>query len=114
MRNALLACGLGLLGARAASGVGIDPKALFSKPVTLRDARGAELQTNLGVTCPFACDWSGDSKVDLIVGAHESMDTSKGGIWLLKNLGSNARPVFDIRAAQRVAVGSGPLRISCG
>jgi len=102
-----------VLVAGAAAGA-VDPKALFAPPVTLRDARGAEIQTNLAVTCPYAVDWSGDGKVDLIFGAHESMDTSRGGVWLLKNLGSNSHPVFDMRAAQRVAVGGQPLRIGCG
>ena len=103
-----------LLPVALAAGAEFDPKALFAPPVTLRDARGAELQTNLAVTCPYAADWSGDGKVDLIIGAHESMDTSKGGIWLLKNLGSNSRPVFDMRAAQRVTIDGHPLKISCG
>ena len=102
MREAPVVFLAAFFGARAAVGAAIDPTALFAPPVTLRDVRGAELQTNLAVTCPYAVDWSGDGKVDLIIGAHESMDTSRGGIWLLKNLGSNARPAFDMRAAQRV------------
>ena len=103
-----------LLAARMAAGGGLDPKELFEPAVTLRDPRGAELQTNLAVTCPYAVDWSGDGKVDLIFGAHESMDTSRGGIWLLKNLGSNSEPVFDMNAAQRVTAGGQPLKVSCG
>ncbi|MCW8131925.1 MAG: VCBS repeat-containing protein [Planctomycetota bacterium] len=89
------------------------PADLFEKPVALGD--GEEfLVTGRAQGCPAVCDFNADGKNDLMIGAHESMDTSMGGIWLIPNLGTNAKPVYRMDKAVRVQVGEDPDKVACG
>lgn len=103
---ALLLCG-------AAAGA-VDPADLFAPPVALTDADGNPIITRKAQGCPFAADFNGDGKVDIVLGAKESMDTATGGIWLIPNTGTNARPAFSWSSAVRVRDSRGPVRVGCG
>jgi hypothetical protein len=92
----------------------LTPSDLFEKPVALTDASGKPLVTGLANGCPFAADFNGDGKIDIILGAHEGMDTGVGGIWLIPNTGSNEKPAFSMSSATRIATADGPLKIGCG
>src|SRR5258708_5576634 len=107
----IVTCSLLMLGVRAAE---LKPADLFEPPVALSDAGGKPLITALAQGCPVAVDFNGDGKIDLILGAHESMDTAVGGIWLIPNTGTNAKPAFSMENAQRVKTDAGSLQASCG
>jgi hypothetical protein len=92
----------------------LNPADLFEKPVALTDAAGKPLITGMANGCPFAADFNGDGKIDIILGAHESMDTGYGGIWLIPNTGTNEKPAFSMSSAIRVATAEGPVKIGCG
>jgi len=73
----------------------INLKDLFSEPVALLDATGKPLITGKAEATPFAADYDNDGKIDLIVGSKLNMDTAEGGIWLVKNVGTNEKPLYD-------------------
>jgi hypothetical protein len=90
-------------------------RALFQDPVPLKDADGRDLITGKALASPYAADFDGDGVNDLILGAHESMDTAAGGIWLARNVGTNSRPQFDWKNAWRVQLGDGATcTMDCG
>ena len=91
-----------------------NPASFFEAPVALSDASGAPLLTSKAQGCPTAADFNGDGKIDLILGAKDGMDTATGGIWLIPNKGTNAKPAFSWADAQRVTVGGAPLNVGCG
>jgi hypothetical protein len=103
-----------ILGAGWAMAGELDLGALFEKPVALLDAGGKPLLTGLAEGCPFAADFNGDGKIDIILGAHENMDTAVGGIWLIPNTGTNEKPVFNWAGAIRVSDANGPIKVGCG
>jgi hypothetical protein len=92
----------------------LDASKLFEKPVPLLDSSGKPLLTGLAEGCPYAADFNGDGTIDIILGAHENMDSAMGGIWLLPNSGSNAKPVFEWSTAQRVSTAEGVVKVGCG
>ncbi|HEY1375984.1 MAG TPA: FG-GAP-like repeat-containing protein [Gemmataceae bacterium] len=47
---------------------------------------GKELRVDGGDAGPFACDWDGDGKTDLLVGAGD------GSVWFYRNVGTKAAP----------------------
>lgn len=49
-------------------------------------AGGKPLQVNGGDAGPFACDWDGDGKTDLLVGAGD------GSVWFYRNVGTKTEP----------------------
>ncbi len=94
---------------------GFDPRDLFSKPVALKDADGKDLLTGKAEGSPYAADFDGDGVNDLILGAHLSMDTAEGGIWLVRNVGSNQAPRFDWKNAWQVQIDEGTAcTLDCG
>lgn len=93
---------------------GTNPQDLFEKPVALTDGSGAPLLTGKAQGCPYAADFNADGKVDLILGAKDGMDTATGGIWLIPNSGSNAKPAFSFATAVRACDAGGPVNIGCG
>ena len=100
--------------AAAAFGQGFDPKALFSEPVPLPDSSGRPMTTGKAQGCPFAADFNGDGKMDIILGAKENMGTATGGIWLIPNRGTHEKPVFNWQDAVRARTTEGDVRIGCG
>lgn len=114
MRIARWTVGLVLLAASAIGAEG-DPKDLFAAPVALADAAGVALTTGQAQGCPFAADYNGDGKTDLILGAKLGMDSSRGGIWLIPNKGSNEQPAFAWADGWRVKLeGAAELSVGCG
>lgn len=91
-----------------------DPKALFSEPQALLDAAGKPLITGKAEVSPIVADYTGDGVNDLIVGGHVNMNTAQGGIYLAKNVGTNAKPRFDWANAFQVQLGDGGSKFSCG
>jgi len=63
---------------------GTQKKWAFGKERQLR-AAGQPLRVN-GDAAPFACDWDGDGKLDLLVGAGD------GSVWFFRNIGSGKVP----------------------
>jgi hypothetical protein len=62
------------------------PKAYaFGKPVPLQ-AGGKAIQVPGGDAGPFAADWDGDGRLDLLVGAGD------GSVWFYRNIGTNKAP----------------------
>ncbi len=115
MMRTLLGLGAVLLGCGAAAGaLVVNPADLFEKPVALVDSSGTPLLTGKAQGCPFAADFNGDGKTDIILGAKESMDTATGGIWLIPNKGTNDKPAFNWRDASRVKASGAPVRVGCG
>ncbi len=106
---------LGCLTLACAAAYGaVNPADLFEKPVALTDASGKAMITSKGQGCPFAADYNGDGKVDIVLGAKETMDTATGGIWLIPNRGAAGKPVFNWHEAIRVKTSSAPVRVGCG
>lgn len=81
-----------------------DLKRLFREPVALLDPLGKPITTNKALATPYAADFNGDGAIDLIIGAKLNMDTAAGGIWLVRNVGSNEKPFYDWKNARRIAV----------
>ena len=113
MRRTIVATCVALLLCGSAAGA-VNPADLFEKPVALVDSSGAPLVTGKAQGCPYAADFNGDGKTDIILGAKESMDTATGGIWLIPNKGSHDKPVFNWQEALRVGTSRGPVRVGCG
>jgi hypothetical protein len=63
---------------------GTKQKWAFGKPQQLA-AGGKPAHVN-GDAGPFACDWDGDGKIDLLVGDGE------GAVWFFRNIGTNKAP----------------------
>jgi len=101
-----------------AQGQNFDVKAVFEKPVALLDADGKVLITGKALATPYAADFDADGVNDLILGAKMGMDTAKGGIWLVRNVGTNAQPRLDWANAWPVPIVSGEqtcgLEMNCG
>jgi len=95
---------------------GIDPTTLFADPEALLDAEGHELLTGRAAGCPFAADFDGDGAIDLILGAKVGMDTARGDILLIRNVGDNDEPRFDIANARSALPDSAASKetINCG
>jgi hypothetical protein len=65
---------------------GTPKKYAFGKERQLQ-AGGKPLRVN-GDAGPFACDWDGDGKLDLLVGAGD------GSVWFYRNIGKGKEPVL--------------------
>ena len=105
----------GLLVAAVSARAEVDPKSLFGEPVALLDASGKPVMTGKAEGSPTAADYDGDGVNDLILGGHLNMNTAQGGIWLARNVGTNAEPRFDWQNAYQVKHdGGGGLQFSCG
>jgi hypothetical protein len=63
---------------------GTPSKYAFGKPRQLT-ADGKPLRVN-GDAGPFACDWDGDGKLDLLVGSGD------GSVWFYRNIGTSSAP----------------------
>jgi hypothetical protein len=63
---------------------GTPTKYAFGKPRQLI-ADGKPLRVD-GDAGPFACDWDGDGKIDLLVGAGD------GSVWFYRNIGTSSAP----------------------
>lgn len=84
---------------------GTDDGPLFNAPTTLQMA-GTDFDIGTRAS-PRVVDWDSDGLKDLLVGEVE------GYIYFLKNVGSNANPLFDV--AQKLVLASGePLRYMPG
>jgi hypothetical protein len=59
----------------------------FAAPEQLKTAGGKPVNAG-SASVPFACDWDGDGKLDLIVG------TVGGEVFLVPNVGTGTKPVF--------------------
>ena len=114
MRRILWLVALVAVSTATADGQGFDPKALFSPPVALADSSGKPMFTGKAQGCPFAADFNGDGKTDIVLGAKESMDTARGGVWLIPNRGTHEKPVFNWQEAVRARTAEGDVRIGCG
>ena len=55
----------------------VDLKGLFEAPVALVDESGKDLVTRRAGGHPVVVDWNGDGLNDLLLGCHQSMNTSK-------------------------------------
>lgn len=97
----------------AAGAAEFKAEELFEKPVALGDGEHL-LVTKFAQGCPAVCDFNADGKNDLLLGAHEGMDTAFGGIWLIPNTGTNAKPVFEMSKAIRVMADGKENKIGCG
>jgi hypothetical protein len=64
---------------------GTRQKHAFGKERQLT-AGGKPIQVNGGDAGPFACDWDGDGKLDLLVGAGD------GSVWFYRNVGTAKKP----------------------
>jgi hypothetical protein len=64
---------------------GTRQKYAFGKERQLT-AGGKPLRVNGGDAGPFACDWDGDGKIDLLVGAGD------GSVWFYRNVGTANKP----------------------
>jgi len=92
----------------------LNLKDIFSEPVCLLDASGKPLITGKAEATPFAADFDGDGKIDLIIGAKLNMDTAEGGIWLVKNVGTNEKQLYDWTNAWQVALSGGDEKKTSG
>lgn len=77
---------------------GTKQKWAFGKERHLK-AGGADLRVD-GDAGPFACDWDGDGKLDLLVGAGD------GSVWFYRNIGTGKEP--ELAAGVRI-VGPGDV-----
>jgi hypothetical protein len=66
-------------------------------------AAGKEIRVDGGDAGPFACDWDGDGKTDLLVGAGD------GSVWFYRNVGTKTAP--ELAAGVRIV---GPGDVSYG
>lgn len=90
-------------------------KDFFRDPAPLKDADGKDLVSGLAMASPYAADFDGDGVNDLVLGAHVSMDTATGGIWLVRNVGTNKEPRFDWKNAWQVQLADGQMcSLDCG
>jgi hypothetical protein len=64
---------------------GTAKKYAFGKP-RLLNAGGKPIQVPHGDAGPFAVDWDGDGKIDLLVGAGD------GSVWFYRNIGTTKAP----------------------
>ena len=76
---------------------GTREKYAFGKPQRL-EAGGKPIQMPHGDAGPFAADWDGDGKLDLLVGAGD------GSVWFFRNIGTAKEPKL---AAGEMIVGPG-------
>lgn len=58
------------------------------EPVRL-EAAGKPIDTDVGHAAPFACDWFGKGKKDLLVGQFGG-----GVLWIYENVGTNEAPRY--------------------
>ena len=88
----ILACVL--LASCAAQTAITSPDKLFSEPTALVDQKGRIILTHRanGHAVPF--DVNGDGKMDLLLGCHANMNTTKAEILILENVGTNDQPKF--------------------
>jgi hypothetical protein len=78
---------------------GTPKKWAFGKERQLK-AGGKDLVVEGGDAGPFACDWDGDGKIDLLVGAGD------GSVWFFRNIGTGKEP--ELAAGVRI-VGPGDI-----
>lgn len=87
---------------------------LFAAPVALLGVDNQPVQTEKALGCPAVVDFNGDGKNDILLGAHESMDTAIGAIYLIPNTGSNEQPRLDWAKAVRAGDGKTDTKVGCG
>ncbi|MFO0845239.1 MAG: VCBS repeat-containing protein [Gemmataceae bacterium] len=81
------------------------PDGGFAVPERLKTAAGKPL--NVGsASAPFAFDWDGDGKFDLLVG------TVSGEVFFVPNVGTRERPAFG--GPKPLAAGGKPIRVTEG
>lgn len=61
---------------------------LFDAPVRVQ-AAGEPIQTEIGHSAPYTCDWDGDGVRDLLVGQFGS-----GKLWIFRNEGTDKAPKY--------------------
>lgn len=93
----------------------LDPTKFFEKPIKLLDAHYKKpLKTMKAQGCPFIVDFDGDGKMDILLGAKQGMDTSRGGLWVIPNVGTNAKPLLSTAKVTTIKIGGADLNVGCG
>ena len=85
----------------------VDLQSLFAPPVAIVDMAGAAIVTGRAAGHAAVMDWNGDGVPDILLAAHDSMNTADASVLVLVNKGTKEAPRFAWPTTERVLTEAG-------